>query len=314
MKKILVIVAHLNGGDFLKQQIATILYQVDVEVTIMIFDDLSDDFSISTLMKDPRIIIINNKVRSGSPANNFFNALKHINIDFLDDFDYISFADADDYWLPLKLTSAASLLSKDNASVYFSNMIILNEELNQFSILKKNYAQKKYDFLFEGAGAGCTCLITSEFAINLRNYLFTFDYTNWPKQKNNRPYFSHDWFIYFYARLNKYNVTIDNNAYIIYRIHKNNDYGKINLTNFSAFKMRIELIANGWYTIQLTNFKKLLNINSIEYKICDFYTKNIFYRIYILLKYNFELMRSRNKFLKLLILSFIPTNTKNNVF
>ena len=306
MNKILVIVAHLNGGEYLRQQIATILYQVDVDVTILIFDDLSDDLSLHTLMKDSRIVIINNQTRSGSPANNFFNGLKQISVDFLNEFEYVSFADADDYWLPLKLKNATILLTKDNAHVYFSNMIVLNEALNEYSILKKNYPQKKYDFLFEGAGAGCTCVITREYAINLRKYLFTFDYSNWPKQKNNRPYFSHDWFIYFYARLYNYKVTIDKNAYIIYRIHKNNDYGKINLKNFSAFKMRLELITNGWYINQLTNYKKLLNINSIEYKICHYYTKNLFYRIYILLKYNFNLMRSRTKYFKLFFLSIIP--------
>ena len=34
-------------------------------------------------------------------------------------------------------------------------------------------------------------------------------------------FFSHDWFVYFFARLNHYKVVIDKNAYILYSLNTN---------------------------------------------------------------------------------------------
>ena len=93
----------------------------------------------------------------------------------------------------------------------------------------------------------------------------------------NWKYFSHDWYLYFFARLNNFKVFIDHNSYILYRIHQSNVHGQLNLNNFNALKKRIQLIKSGWYYNHTYNFKQLLFHHSDLLFIYDMYNKNIFY-------------------------------------
>jgi rhamnosyltransferase len=129
---------------------------------------------------------------------------------------------------------------------------------------------------------------------------------NLEKWKN----FSHDWYIYFFARINNYKVFIDTNSFIQYRIHQTNVHGQLNLNNLNSIKKRVELIKSGWYFEQIANFRQLIPLNSEFSFIYDMYYKNIFTRSYILFLYNFKLMRSRVKFVKFFFLSTIIKSNK----
>jgi rhamnosyltransferase len=300
--KILVILASYNGGKYIKDQIDSILNQESVTVEIKIFDDLSSDNTSAILdhfFVDERVELISNRLASGSAANNFFNAIKSISEHIIKGYDFVAFADQDDIWLPEKLNAAAAMLLKEQSSLYCSNLILWDEKSHNKSTINKSFSQKKFDYLFEGGSAGCTYVFTNDFCIGLKK---TLEKTNFDQWK----YFSHDWFVYFYARINGLLVSIDNNAYIKYRIHTDNVHGQLNKNSLYAIKERLKLIKNGWYFQQIKGYKNFLTPGSLESEIYHLYTKNYFSRLYVLLRYNFQLMRSSKKFIQFFVISLLP--------
>jgi rhamnosyltransferase len=296
---ILVILASYNGEKYINDQIKSILCQEDVKITLLITDDRSTDNTIGIInsINDNRIILNINKKNSGSPAFNFLNTIASLENSFISSFNYISLSDQDDIWLPNKIKEAVSKIYLSKSELYCSNLNLWRSNSTKKTLLKKNYQQKKYDFLFEGGSAGCTYVFSKEVFNLINSYYKNIDFKRWQ-------FFSHDWFIYFLARINDLNVIIDSESYIDYRIHENNVHGQLNLNSIYSIKKRISLIKNGWYFDQINNFQLLTNKSECIY-IYNMYKKNIFSRLFILLKYNFSLMRSNKKFLQFFILSLI---------
>lgn len=300
--KVLVILASYNGVKYIKEQVDSILTQEGVNVALKIFDDGSTDGTVdlvSSWKEHEQIQLTQNQIPTGSAANNFFNALQSFEDTFLDQYDYISFADQDDIWLPNKLKAATERLQSGKADLYMSNLILWEEKNNKKTIINKSYPQKKYDYLFEGGSAGCTYVFNSVFGKQLKKTIVNTTYINWK-------FFSHDWFVYFFARLNHYKVVIDKNAYIIYRVHDTNVHGQLNTFSLYAIKERLRLIKEGWYFKQAKGFMSLLYPNSDEYKIYRLYSKNYFTRLYVVLRYNFSLIRSPKKAIQFFIISLLP--------
>jgi rhamnosyltransferase len=305
--KILIILASFNGVKYIKQQIDSILSQEVVNIDIKIFDDGSSDGTvelISSLYSSERIQIIQNEIPTGSSANNFFQALQQIEEVCFEKYNYIAFADQDDIWLPNKLKEAVVILDTQEADLYMSNLILWQEKSNRKSIVNKSFSQKKYDYLFEGGSAGCTYVLSAKFVSKLKEIIKNTDNLYWK-------YFSHDWFIYFLARTNNFKVTIDNRAFILYRIHETNIHGQLNILSIFAIKERLKLIANGWYYHHAKGFINFLPLNSKEIKIYKWYTKNYFTRLYVLFRYNFSLIRSTKKAFQFFLVSLIPLKNNN---
>lgn len=301
---ILVILASYNGIKYIKEQIDSILTQEGVNVSLNIYDDCSNDGTLEFIVSEysynaNQIQIKKNSIPTGSAANNFFQALTNIDENEIEKYDFIAFADQDDIWLPNKLFEAGQKLRTENSNLYFSNLILWNQESKTKSLIKKSYPQKKYDYLFEGGSAGCTYVMTKKLVYLVKEYVNKVDYINWK-------FFSHDWFVYFIARTNNLRVFIDNRAFILYRIHDTNVHGQLNSFSLYAIKERLKLIINGWYYFQSTGFIKLLPTQSKEAKIYKLYTKNYFTRIYIIWRYNFSLIRSNKKAIQFFILSALP--------
>jgi rhamnosyltransferase len=297
-----VILASYNGVKYIKEQVDSILNQEGVHVTLKIFDDGSMDGTVSLISswkQYERLELIQNQIPTGSAANNFFNALLSFEDSFLEKYDYIAFADQDDIWLPNKLQVATQSIHSGKSDLYMSNLILWEEKTSKKSILNKSYPQKKYDYLFEGGSAGCTYVFTVFFGKELKKKINTINYKDWC-------FFSHDWFVYFFARLNNYKIIIDKDAYILYRIHDANVHGQLNTFSLYAIKERLKLINKGWYFKQAQGFMSLLNPNSDEYKIYKLYSKNYLTRLYVLLRYNFSLIRSPKKALQFFIISLLP--------
>jgi rhamnosyltransferase len=307
----LVILASYNGVKYIEEQISSILTQEDVNITLLVFDDCSNDGTFDLLISKyslnmKNIKIIQNNVPSGSAANNFFQAIISIDEKIIDEHDYIALSDQDDIWLPNKLKEAGEILKKEKYQLYMSNLILWNESSNITSIIKKSFKQKKYDYLFEGGSAGCTYVLSKQLTSLIKKTIKEVEYKKWI-------FFSHDWFIYFVARVNEFNVFIDDRAFIKYRIHETNVHGQLNTFSFYALKERLRLIINGWYYYQAKGFVTILPINSRQSKIYRLYTKNIISRIYVIFRFNFSLIRSTKKGLQFFLLSILPiTNKKQN--
>jgi rhamnosyltransferase len=214
-------------------------------------------------------------------------------------YDYIALADQDDIWLSNKIFEATVHLLKNNASLYCSNLTLWDEDKNVKFLLRKDYPQKQFDFLFEGGSAGCTYVLSTELLIHFKKEISNIELVSWPN-------LSHDWLIYFFARLNNYKVFIDPISNIIYRIHDNNVHGQLNNNSLTSYIKRIKLIYFGWYFNHINHFIKLTPIGSEMRNIYNSYTNNWFTRIFVLLKYNFKLIRNNKKFLQFAFLSLMP--------
>lgn len=305
---ILVILATFNGRKYIEQQIFSILTQEDVSITLFVFDDGSNDGTIDFLFSKfslgtYNVNVIQNSSPTGSAASNFLQAIKTIDDKIIDAHDYIALSDQDDIWLPVKLREAVKKLKIEKSDLYMSNLILWNQRLNTTSMIKKSFKQKKYDYLFEGGSAGCTYVMSKQLINVVRKTINRVD-------NKNCNYFSHDWFIYFVARMDKFKVSIDQRAYIQYRIHETNVHGLLNTFSFYSLKERFKLIMNGWFYYHAGVFAPLLRNDSIESKIYRLYTKNYFTRVYVIFKYNFQLMRSNKKALQFFLISLLPLSIK----
>ncbi len=306
MSKIAVLLASYNGQKYIREQINSIQNQDNVDADIYLRDDKSKDGTVEValeMISAERVII--NKNQTGSAANNFF--LSILQFENPENYEYFAFADQDDIWLPSKLNKAISQLQRTGSSLYFSNLLIWNLETDSKTLLKKDYPQKKYDYLFEGGSAGCTYVFTLDFFLKLRERLRNTNYTDWPD-------FSHDWFTYFLARHLKLNVINSADTEILYRIHDTNVHGQLNTFTLKSVFRRIQMVRNGWYLSNSENYAKYINVEYEEFQIYKLYCKNFFTRIQVCLKYNFKLMRSPKKFFMFMFVSlfFTPYSNKEN--
>lgn len=297
MKKIKVLLATYNGEKYIKEQIDSILNQEGVDVSIYIADDGSKDDTINIINKEyPTIQVLINSPGTGSAANNFLQMIK--TLDFNEDFEYIAFSDQDDIWLPQKMNAAIMALTVNNADLYCSNLTKWDTAANTFTELKKDFPQKKYDYLFEGGSAGCTYVFTKIFAKALKCFIENIDSSNWDG-------FSHDWTVYFFARSRGYGVFIDSNSYIHYRIHDSNVHGHLNKLSFAAIKEKLKLVINGYHDKQALNYVKYISTDSEEYKIYKSFLGGYFERNKMIIRYNVQLMRDNKKMIIFALLNLI---------
>ncbi len=217
MKKIAIILAAYNPNDYFKNQIESIIAQINVCVDIFVFDDGSNEScrSIYELYKENANIKFISNESSGSPGRNFIRSIKN---PILKGYDFYAFSDQDDIWLDNKLDCAINLMVKNKAHGYSSNLSIY-EDSKITGIVYKYGEQKYYDYIFQGASAGCTYVMTKdlfEICVNAISHI---------EISSIETSVSHDWFVYYIARVNNFNWIMDNNSYILYRQHQGNNFG-----------------------------------------------------------------------------------------
>lgn len=295
---ILVVLASYNGGKYIKEQINSILQQKDVEVKIHVFDDASDDETCQIVKEIQGVSLTKRSVGSGSAAINFLESLLELNsAGELIKYDYISFSDQDDIWLDKKLSRSVDLLKK-GYDLYGSNLTIYKNGSPTNEIVVKSQKQKKYDFLFEGGSAGCTYVFTPKLAECICINYSKIRFKTWK-------YFSHDWFIYFIARLNSFKTFIDKESNIYYRIHENNVHGEMNAISLKGVLKRVNFVFNDWYLESSKGFLQFCTKESVEFKILTKFISGYFQRMLILTVFRKDLMRSKLKFLKFIFLHLL---------
>lgn len=297
MYKVKVLLASYNGEKFIEEQIESILGQEGVLIDLFISDDNSKDNTLDIIRKKyPGIRTNVNQPGTGSAARNFLKMVESLN--FNESFDYVSFADQDDLWLPEKLKCAIDDLERTNSVLYCSNLTKWDMSTNTYSLLKKDYKQEKFDFLFEGGSAGCTYVFGRYFAFELQSMLKKIDYLNW----NN---LSHDWLIYFYVRLLKLPVVIDSDSHIHYRLHGSNVHGHLNQLSFKTIKEKFSKVLAGYHKEGAKQFIKLIPKESEEYKIYNDFLGGYLQRNRMIWKYNTDLMRDKKKLFAFIFLNLL---------
>jgi rhamnosyltransferase len=155
-----------------------------------------------------------------------------------DKFDYIALADQDDIWSLNKLFHAITILRDKNCEGYSSDLIAFNIKKKYSWYLNKSSSQKEFDYLFQGASAGCTYVLTKKAAQLVKTRLVINEHYWHPK-------ISHDWLIYAICRSNGLDWVQDQNAHIFYRQHGYNAYGA--LPGFFGIIHRLKVMYSGWY-------------------------------------------------------------------
>ncbi|WP_211148934.1 glycosyltransferase [Fluviibacter phosphoraccumulans] len=242
ISKVAVLVATYNGAPFISSQFASLLSQINVDFDVYVRDDQSSDCTcqiVNDAIKCPSVVLVQDSAPSGSPAGNFFKLLSCID---LKKYDYIAFSDQDDVWFPEKLKSAINYIQHNVADAYSSDLIAFDQSRFKAWHLSKCDNQKGFDYLFQGASAGCTYVLSRNAAQLVLRVLGDLAH-NFPVGH------SHDWLIYAICRSYGLKWVHDNRAFVAYRQHSVNAFGA--MPGIRGMLKRLRLSRSGWYREQI---------------------------------------------------------------
>jgi len=236
-----VLLATYNGERFLEEQLASILDQRGVAVRVTALDDGSTDTTPALLAQaaaaDPRITVLPVQGPSGSAAANFARLL--LEAPFEDD-ALVAFADQDDVWMPDKLARHVDLLRSGSFDGVSSNVIAFDEH-DRRTLVRKDFPQRKFDYLLESPGPGSTFLFTGRLANLAREHLASSDAPA-------RAVDYHDWLLYALCRARGWRWQIDSVPSVLYRQHDGNVMGSN--VGLAATRERLGLIRRHWHRQQ----------------------------------------------------------------
>lgn len=221
-----------NGEKYIKEQVSSILIQLQNSDELIISDDGSTDKTIDVLnsFSDPRIKILQNQYRQPlyrgyynvlhRVASNFENALNHSSG------DYIFLSDQDDIWVDGKVEITCRNLKKYDLVVH--NCMIFdsdtNEELGEwFDFVKPS--EKLFRTILKSSFHGCTMAFNRK----IKKMVLPF-----PKSP-----IGHDTWIGIHSILNNNSIYFEKRILLKYRSHSSNVSGASKKTSKNSFKFKI---------------------------------------------------------------------------
>jgi rhamnosyltransferase len=237
-KRVLVLLATHNGMRWIGEQIQSILIQANVDVTVLASDDASTDGTFEFLAAIPNVTLLPERGPYGSAGKNFFHLLSHADYSTC---ELVALADQDDIWFPWKLSRAAECMRGSRSDAYGANVTAFWEN-GQEALIHKAFPQRKWDFLFEAAGPGCTYVFSPQLAQQMQTALRT---NPWIAET----IVLHDWFVYAWARSHGFAWFADTKSVMRYRQHGTNEMG-VN-AGAKAVRRRLEWLRSGWYRDQV---------------------------------------------------------------
>ncbi|MFM2343385.1 MAG: hypothetical protein RLZZ592_3038 [Pseudomonadota bacterium] len=249
--RILILLATYNGEPWLREQIDSILAQEGVEVQIDIGDDVSKDGTRalieSTWGQDSRVRLHAWAQGSGSAGANFRRLYRQAD---LEGFDFVALADQDDVWLPGKLAAAVEALECTGAQGYSCAVQAFWPDGRE-RVLDQQPAVRAADFLFEGAGQGCTFVVRAAFFARVRQFCLD-------QVEATEALHYHDWLIYLLARAWGQAWHFDVRPWMRYRQHGGNEIGSRG--SLSAVQRRLAMIRDGWFARQIVAAARLYRL------------------------------------------------------
>jgi rhamnosyltransferase len=251
--RIAVLLAVHDGLEWLPEQLASILNQQGVAVSVFCSVDASSDGSErwmdERVLADARLRVLPHGRRFGGAAANFFRLLEDVDVSA---FDAVAFADQDDVWLANKLLRAHEAMLRNGADGYSSNVLAFWPDGREV-LIEKNQRQTRWDFLFEAAGPGCTYVLSQRLVCALQDLIRR-------RGDGVRRVGLHDWFVYAFSRARGYQWLIDDHAGMRYRQHGRNQVG-VN-TGLPAFARRTRVVLSGWGLEQSALIADLVGLGS----------------------------------------------------
>lgn len=254
--RIAICLAAFNGMRYLQAQVDSIFAQTDVAITLYVSVDLStdgtEDWFRSLQSQNTCVVLLPYGESFGGAAPNFFRLIREVSFS---SFDYVAYADQDDVWMPEKLKRAIDTMVQLGADGYSSDVVAFWES-GRTSYIKKSHSQRRWDYLFESAGPGCTFVISSQLALEMQSLLRL-------HSQKIQGVGLHDWFTYAFARARGRKWVIDDYGSLMYRQHGDNQVG-VN-AGLSALVWRAKKVLNGWGLNQARLIAELVGIDSHEF-------------------------------------------------
>jgi rhamnosyltransferase len=233
-----VLLATYNGAEWLDEQLDSILGQTGVAVRVFVLDDMSTDGTLEVLARraaaDPRVVMLPPQGSSGGAAPNFYRMLRAVEVP---DHAYLSFADQDDIWYLDKLSRHVGILREGAYDAVSSSVRAFTPD-GKRTLIRKNYPQRKYDYLTESPGPGSTFVLTARLA------RLVVDQLNDPESPASRADF-HDSIVYAIGRGRGWAWHIDGKPSLDYRQHGRNVMGSN--TGIDPALARLRLIRDHWH-------------------------------------------------------------------
>lgn len=215
METVIILLSTYNGEKYLKEQLDSIFSQKNVGIKLLVRDDGSNDTTLSILncyktRFNDQIEII--KGKNIGWRKSFFRLIDHANKHYRKN-KYFAFSDQDDIWLPHKIERAINMLNsnQDKPSLYCSNLFYYKDGVNHGLIRNNSVIPTYKKCLVRNYATGCTIV----FNLQLLKIV---------GEKIPKITIAHDYWMYMTAQLCG-NVIIDDEAFILYRQHDNNQIG-----------------------------------------------------------------------------------------
>lgn len=242
LPRVAVLLATWNGLRWLPEQVGSILNQAGVDVRIIALDDESTDGTREWLLEqaaaDPRITVLPPMGKSGGAAPNFYRLLEHAD---LGPDELVAFADQDDIWRQGKLARHAAFIREGGYDAVSSSITSFTED-GARHLIRKDFPQREFDFLFESPGPGNTFLMTPRLAAFAKEVVEH-------DEGGARHIDYHDWLVYVIARARGWKWKIDGEPTVDYRQHDANVIGSN--TGALAAVRRFGMIRSRWHRNQV---------------------------------------------------------------
>jgi rhamnosyltransferase len=257
--RVAIVLATYNGANWVGEQLASISSQLHKDWHLFIRDDGSTDATITiikSLVSPDRVTFLDSSGgTTGSPAANFIKALCAVDYS---SFDYLAFADQDDIWVPNRLGRAIEKMQACSADGYSSDLIAFDNSLRRSWYVDKSQPSCEFDYLFQGASAGCTYMLSRR-AVTLISKVLRPYASEFPPNR------SHDWLIYAIGRSHGLTWFGDTEASVFYRQHSRNSYGA--LPSVKGLTFRLQLARSGWYREHVLWLRNVLRLTPEEREI-----------------------------------------------
>ena len=256
---IAVLLPTYNGARFLDEQISSLLWQTDVRVKIFLRDDLSTDktpFIINALVRRyPDIVtVVEDGHGKGGAGGSFFHLIADLDAP---EFDYVAFCDQDDIWGAAKMATAVAAIRAQGADAYSSNLIAFDASRAASWVIDKAQPERQFDYLFQGASAGCTYVLSAKAFSVVQAAVRTAG----PIPAGT----SHDWTVYAICRSHQLTWVRDVTAHIFYRQHSGNEYGA--RSGLKGLLARGGMVRSRWYRDHVVWLGAVLAMSPSEAKI-----------------------------------------------
>lgn len=215
MVNVAVLLSAYNGDKFIKEQIESILNQNGVNVKLTIRNDGGDPEEKTRriireyVAKDERVSLLEGE--NLGCAKSFWQLLREA-----PEADYYAFADQDDVWLPDKLKAATDMLRGYDDTIpqlYCGSVRVVDSALQPIAGAEaggKAYATKFPLPFIKSIAPGCTFVFNERARGICAEYVGALDIHDWMMTK----------IVSVFGEIH-----FDENAYILYRQHGNNEIG-----------------------------------------------------------------------------------------